>query len=88
MIDLSKNQNPYYPTKKIYRKLKKEVKSIKFYAEDYVKISLPKTFGNRRITERNFLITNGTMEAMDLILFVCNLHSGELKLQQIEILMK
>ena len=30
MIDLSKNQNPYYPTKKIYRKLKKEVKSIKF----------------------------------------------------------
>ena len=69
MIDLSKNQNPYYPTKKIYRKLKKEVKSIKFYAEDYVKISLPKTFGNRRITERNFLITNGTMEAMDLILF-------------------
>ena len=69
MIDLSKNQNPYYPTKKIYRKLKKEVKSIKFYAEDYVKISLPKTSGNRRITERNFLITNGTMEAMDLILF-------------------
>lgn len=69
MIDLSKNQNPYYPTKKIYRKLKKEVKSIKFYSEDYVKISLPKTSGNRRITERNFLITNGTMEAMDLILF-------------------
>ena len=69
MIDLSKNQNPYYPTKKIYRKLKKEVKSIKFYSEDYVKISLSKTSGNRRITERNILITNGTMEAMDLILF-------------------
>ena len=39
MIDLSKNQNPYYPTNKIYKKIKKEVKNIKFYAEDYVKIS-------------------------------------------------
>lgn len=72
MIDLSKNQNPYYPTNKIYKKIKKAVKNIKFYAEDYVKISLPKTFEDKKLTAQNFLITNGTMEAMDLILFAKN----------------
>lgn len=69
MIDLSKNQNPYYPTKKIYRKLRKEVRSVKVYAEDYVKMELPKTINEKKISAKNLLVTNGTMEAMDLILF-------------------
>ena len=68
MIDLSKNTNCFYPNKRIYETLKNGVDNIKSYANDYVKIENTKFLKKYNISSNNTVVTNGTMEAMDLVL--------------------
>lgn len=68
MIDLYKNSNPFYPKKSMIRYLKKNIKYIIDYSEKYVSIPVNSYFSKFNISPENIIITNGTMEAMDLIL--------------------
>ena len=72
MIELSKNTNPFSPSKKTVKKLKREVENIKHYSSDYVKVSDDYLYKKYHIKKENIVLTNGTMEAMDLILRTLN----------------
>lgn len=66
--DLSKNSNPYYPTFKLKRLLRKQIKKIGQYPNansELLEVNLSETF---KIEPNNILLTNGSLEGMDLIL--------------------
>lgn len=68
MIELSKNINPYYPTKKILKELKKSVNYIDNYPDKHLSSSTNICIGDIYIRQDALVITNGTLDAMDLIL--------------------
>lgn len=68
MIDLSKNTNPYYPSRSIKNHLKNTVFKINNYPHknsDYIKKTLSKYFD---ISEQNITTTNGTLGAFDSLI--------------------
>ncbi len=67
MIDLSKNTNPFYPNKKILQVMKKTVSDIKNYPESIVTVDKTKFLG-KYLLKNNIIATNGTMDAMNVIL--------------------
>ncbi len=72
MIDLSKNTNPFYPNKKILKIMKKTVFNIKSYPESVITINKI-NFLNKYLLKNNIIATNGTMDAMNVILKTLNL---------------
>lgn len=68
MIDLSKNTNPYFPNKKMLKYLKRNISIIKNYSDKHVRNFNNDFLKKYGINNKNILITNGTMDAMDLIL--------------------
>lgn len=68
MIDLSKNTNPYYPNKKMFKYMKKNIKKIKNYSDKYIEVKDESFLEKYKLTPENIIVTEGTLGAMDLIL--------------------
>ena len=71
MIDLSKDINPFFPTKKMVYFLKKNILNIKYYPNKNM-LSFDSKKINGYFDNDNIVITNGTLYAMDLILKTYN----------------
>lgn len=66
LIDLSKNKNPYYPTRTMLSYLKKNIKYISKYPEQYTNVE---GFGFfKSVNNEHINVVNGTLEGMDLLL--------------------
>lgn len=70
MIDLSKNTNPYCPSKDMLKFLRKNINEIENYSDKYVEIGETDILTKYNLRKENIIITNGTLGAMDLILRV------------------
>lgn len=67
-LDLSKNKNPYLPTKKSLKKLKKNIELISVYPCKKIETYEQKLAEDLKVKKNQIILTTGTMEAMNLII--------------------
>ncbi len=67
-LDLSKNKNPYLPTKKSLKKLKQKIDLITFYPSKRIETYEQKLSEDLKVKKNQIILTAGTMEAMNLII--------------------
>lgn len=66
--DLSKNKNPYLPTKREINNLKKNIKLITVYPQKQIEVYEQKLTKELNVNKNQLVLTSGTMEAMNIIL--------------------
>lgn len=68
LSDLSKNKNPYLPTRRDIKKMKKNAKLITVYPQKKIEIYEEKLSKELGVKKNQLILTPGTMEAMNVIL--------------------
>lgn len=72
MVDLSKNTNPYYPTKKMIHFLQNNIYKINSYPTCDSEEIIKKIATAFTVNEKNVFISLGTLESMNIILKLLN----------------